>query len=395
MRRRIAALAALAAAVTVGSPLATAAAAPTTSFIQKKVLANPTYDDYLLAADVNGDGNLDVVSVLYEGFSVILGDGTGRFGSPQLSDIEAQLTFGAVAGDVDEDDRIDIVIADVLSQDVLLYRGDGLGGFGPGSVVTSTGGIELDLGIGDLDVDGHLDLVLTQSYRRLDVLSGAGDGSFQRTDRVSLDETANGVAVEDVNGDGAPDVAVGSYVPQSNPGPTLVQVLLNDGTGDLSPGQPLKAGRNPASVAVGDLNGDGWPDLVAANRSKTKTRSDLTRSSVAVFLGTGDGTFGPASFYAAGRQPSSVAIADFDSNGANDLAVLDSVGGFTVNVLLGNGAGALGGPTPFLTGGGFYQYVQSPLLVGRFNADRQPDIVASSEPGYVGVGINSTRRPAG
>ncbi len=359
------------------------------------MLANPTYDDLLLAADVDGDGNLDVVSVLYEGFSVILGDGTGRFGPPLLSDIEPQLTFGAVTGDIDEDGRIDIVLADVLSRDVLLYRGDGQGGFGPGVVVTPTGGIELDLGIGDLDTDGHLDLILTQSDRRLDVLRGAGDGSFRTTDRVTLGQTANGVVVEDINGDGAPDVAVGSYLPLLSPGPTLVQVLLNDGTGDLSLGQPLQAGRNPASLAIGDLNGDGRPDLVAANRSKTKVRSDLTRSSVAVFLGTGDGTFGPAAFYAAGRRPNSVAIADFDSNGANDLAVLDNAAGFTVNVLLGNGAGAFSGPQPFTTGGGFYQYVQSPVLVGRFNADRQPDIVAPSEPGYIAVGINTTRRPPG
>ncbi|MGI8693144.1 MAG: FG-GAP repeat domain-containing protein [Geodermatophilaceae bacterium] len=382
-------------AVTVLLPSTDAQAAPRVSFVQKQVLANPSHDDYVLAADVDADGNLDVVSVLYEGFSVILGDGTGRFGPPKLSDIEPQLTFGAVTGDVDEDGRIDIVLADVLSKDVLLYRGDGHGGFGQGAVVTSTGGIELDLGIGDLDIDGHLDLILTQSYRRLDVLRGAGDGSFRRTDQVTLSETANGVAVEDINGDGAPDVAVGSFFPLLNPGATLVQVLLNDGTGDLSLGQPLEAGRNPASLAIGELNGDGIPDLVVANRTKTKVRSDLTRSSVAVFLGTGDGTFGPASFYPAGRRPSSVAIADFDSNGANDLAVLDNVEGFTVNILLGNGAGAFGGPQPFLTGGGFYQYVQSPVLVGRFNADRQPDIVAPSEPGYVGVGINSTHRPAG
>ena len=99
----------------------------------------------------------------------------------------------------------------MLSKDVLLYRGDGHGGFGQGTVVTSTGGIELDLGIGDLDVDGHLDLILTRSYRRLDVLRGAGDGSFRQTDQVTLSETANGVAVEDINGDGAPDVAVGSF----------------------------------------------------------------------------------------------------------------------------------------------------------------------------------------
>lgn len=213
---------------------------------------------------------------------------------------------------------------------------------------------------------------------------------------MTLTETANGVVVGDLNGDGAPDVALGSFAPLlARDGPRVVQVLLNDGTGDLSLGQALEAGLNPASLATGDLNGDGVPDLVAANRTKTKSRSDLTRSSVAVFLGVGDGSFGPASFYAAGRRPSSVAVADFDSNGANDLAVLDQVEGFTVNILLGNGSGAFGALQPFLTGGGFYQYVQSPVLVGRFNADRQPDIVAPSEPGYVGVGINSTRLPGG
>ncbi len=328
MRMRIVTVVALATAVTVGVPVATTEAAPTVSFVSKQVLAHASFNDYLVSADVNGDGNLDVISVIYEGLSVILGDGTGRFGPPIVTTTKAQLVYAAVSGDVDEDDIPDIVVADVLSKSLLVFRGNGLGGFAPPTVAFGIDGSLPDLGIGDLDLDGHLDLLLTQVNSQLDVLSGAGDGSFTNADRVTLSERPRG-------------------------------------------------------------------DLIAANRAKAQQRSDLTRSSVTVFLGAGHGTFGPAAFYAAGRLPSSIAIADFDSNGASDLAVLDSVEGFTVNILLGNGAGAFGALQPFLTGGGSYSYVETPVLVGRLNADRQPDIVVSSEPGYVRVGLNTTRRPGG
>ncbi|HEY3216139.1 MAG TPA: VCBS repeat-containing protein, partial [Candidatus Eisenbacteria bacterium] len=69
----------------------------------------------------------------------------------------------------------------------------------------------------------------------------------------------------------------------------------------------------PRSVAIGDLNADGKPDLVTANASAP--------GSVSVLLGNGDGTFGPRTDFATGGGPSSVAIGDLNGDGKPDLAV--------------------------------------------------------------------------
>jgi hypothetical protein len=89
------------------------------------------------------------------------------------------------------------------------------------------------------------------------------------------------------------------------------------------------AGYDPLSVAVGDFNGDGVPDLVVANRAY---------NNVSVLLGNGDGTFRAAASYAVGSGPVSVAVGDFNGDGKLDLAVANEGSG-DVSVLLGNGDG--------------------------------------------------------
>src|SRR5258705_171429 len=87
-------------------------------------------------------------------------------------------------------------------------------------------------------------------------------------------------------------------------------------------------GPSPSSVAMGDLNGDGKPDLVAANNGF---------STVSVLLGNGDGTFGAKVDYATGIGPWSVAIGDVSGDGTPDFAVAGNGGG---RILLGNGDGS-------------------------------------------------------
>src|SRR5205814_6828161 len=86
------------------------------------------------------------------------------------------------------------------------------------------------------------------------------------------------VAVGDDNGDGKPDLAVANF--DSNP----VSVLLGNGDGTLRAPLTLGVGNGPTSVAVGDFNGDGKPDLAVAN---------FNSNTVSVLLGNGDGTVTP------------------------------------------------------------------------------------------------------
>ena len=184
------------------------------------------------------------------------------------------------------------------------------------------------------------------------------------------------VAVGDFNRDGVPDVAVANY------GSNTVSVLLGNGDGTFQPALTLAADANPEFVAVSDFNRDGVPDLVVACSGS---------NSVSVFLGNGDGTFQPARNFAAnGGQ--SVAVGDFNGDGVQDLAVADYnlnnvPGSDTVSVLLGNGGGTFQPARTFATAG------MNPVTVavGDFNGDGLQDLaVANFNSNTVSVLINNT-----
>jgi hypothetical protein len=128
------------------------------------------------------------------------------------------------------------------------------------------------------------------------------------------------VAIGDLDGDGTPDLAVANFFSNS------VSVLLGNGDGTFQPRQNFATGVGPESVAIGDLDGDGTPDLATAN-------SNFSASSVSVLLGNGDGTFQTRQDFATGLRPASVAIGDLDGDGTPDLAVANSNSN-SVSVLL-------------------------------------------------------------
>src|SRR5205823_1725651 len=104
---------------------------------------------------------------------------------------------------------------------------------------------------------------------------------------------------------------------------------------DLTRGT-FAAGNSPFSVAVADVNGDGFPDLAVANYGTLPTRPGHT---VSLLLGNGDGSFGTRQSFAAGSLPRSVAVADVNGDGLPDLVVANARGN-SVSVLLGNGDGS-------------------------------------------------------
>src|SRR5262245_49435959 len=113
------------------------------------------------------------------------------------------------------------------------------------------------------------------------------------------------IAVGDFNGDGRSDLAVANFDSGD------VSVLLGVGDGTVGPQMRLTVGFSLSSVAIGDFNGDGRQDLAV---------TDFTTNYVSVLLGVGDGTFGLPKRFAAGSGPMSVAVGDFDGDGREDLA---------------------------------------------------------------------------
>jgi hypothetical protein len=182
------------------------------------------------------------------------------------------------------------------------------------------------------------------------------------------------VAVGDFNGDGIPDLAV------ANAASNNVSVLLGNGDGTFQAPRNFPAGSGPRSVAVGDFNGDGILDLAVVGYDQYYHHYDET---VRVLLGNGDGSFQAPRTFNAGSGPLSVAIGDFNGDGVQDLAVAnwgDPAHGVAggVSVLLGNGDGSFQAPL-HLSVGTIGQPPES-VAVGDFNGDGIQDLaVGSSE----------------
>jgi hypothetical protein len=195
---------------------------------------------------------------------------------------------------------------------------------------------------GDFNHDGNLDIVTGSHGGGISLMLGNGDGTFQAplpVDLPSCDCGIQSVAVGDFNGDGHMDVAVLLEFPT-----TLgVNIYLGNGAGGFGAGTlfSIPSGNPSAapdtSLAIGDFNGDGKLDLVAAS-----TYDNV----VDVLIGKGDGTFQPAVAYstldpnnASESNPFGVTVADFNGDGKPDLAVGEGNG---IGVLLNKGDGAFG-----------------------------------------------------
>jgi hypothetical protein len=164
------------------------------------------------------------------------------------------------------------------------------------------------------------------------VLLGNGDGTFQTaTTYNSGGFYATSVAVADINGDGNPDLVVASQCGSSNCSNAkgMLEVLLGNGDGTFQTATTYSSGGLGAtSVVVGDVNGDGNPDVLVSNMCANSINNLCpdSNSSVGVLLGNGNGTFQPVVTYdSGGYNAYSITVADVNGDGKPDLVVAKSV----------------------------------------------------------------------
>lgn len=269
--------------------------------------------EFVGAGDLNGDGSLDLVVANFGGddVTVLLNRGDGTFADGTSFPAGRRPEWLALA-DLNDDGTIDVAVAGASGASVLY--GDGAGALAAAVNVWPTA--SRGLTAGDVDGDGKADLVVGGEGggdRAVHVFINQGGGALA----TPADYPATGfgsarsLVLGDLNADGRPDLALVDN--------DLVEVLLNDGTGAFGPAARYFASKNTESVAIGDLNGDGRPDLAVANSGA----ANLT-----VLPNLGDGTFAAGTNFTVGPPfgaPISIRMGDLDGDGLPDLAVTNPV----------------------------------------------------------------------
>ena len=218
------------------------------------------------------------------------------------------------------------------------------------AVLVACAGFALTLGIATLSAGSAPSFAAPRSYP-----TGSEPGS---------------VAIGDLNGDGKPELVTANGRYETN----TVSVLANRGDGTFRAQRDYATGLGPNSVAIGDLNGDGKPELATANSRA---------SSVSVLANRGDGTFQAKLDYATGSGPYSIAIGDLNGDGKPELATANPDAN-TVSVLANRGDGSFQAKLDYATG----DYPVS-VAIGDLNGDAKPDLVTAHYPNTVSVLINT------
>ena len=281
----------------------------------------------VVTGDLRATGRSDIV-VVDEGLnkvSVFLSNGDGTFAAKTDYALPSGTKPDGIAiGDFNGDGKPDLAVADNGTDQVSIFPNNGNGTFGTRADYSlPSGAAPADVEVGDFNGDGKPDLaVADQGTSQVSVLLNNGTGTFPSHTETTLPSGAapDGIAVGDLNGDGKPDLAV------SDAGSNQVSVLLNGGTGTFSGHAEYSgpAGDSPGWVVIGDFNGDGKPDIAVP---------DFNTNRVSVFTNSGSGTFGTRADYTVGSAPASIAAGDFNNDGRLDLVTANSTSG-SVSVLL-------------------------------------------------------------
>ena len=318
------------------------------TFTEGKTYAAPNSNNFnagpqtIVAADVNGDGKLDLISLTYEnGVFVFLGNGDGTFKAPV--NYATARTSGCCAalavGDLNADGKADLAIAENDGVTILLNAGSGTFGtatyYASGVAGSSPGD---GIAIGDVNGDKKPDVVITNENFGAIIFTNKGAGVFAESgtiDGAFMGSTDN-LALADLNNDKKLDIVLEDMFGN-------VYTYFGNGKGKFTTGPAYSLavyGSGNNLVAVGDFNGDGALDLLDTSNNTTNS----------VSLGRGDGSFQTAQLYpfAVEGQYQNIAVADFNGDGIPDVVAQGSTAG-TITVVLGGPNGTLGTKTTVTT----------------------------------------------
>ncbi len=318
------------------------------SFAPQVTFAAGAGPEAIAIGDLDGDSKADLaIASSFDSFIVLVLKNTSTSGSITNNSF-AQGTFSSglspisvAIGDLDGDGKADLAVANYGSNTVSVLRNTSTkGSITSNSFATRvdfpTGNAPISVAIGDLDGDGKADLAVanqddtTVSVLRNTSTRGVIDAnSFAAQVTFPTGQGSYSVAIGDLNGDGKADLAIANIYDNT------VSVLGNTSTRGIIDANSFAAqvtfptGKFPSSVAIGDLDGDGKPDLAIANEGDVTVsvlRNTNTSGSITSNL------FATKVDFPTGNFPVSIAIGDLDGDGRLDLATANVIDN-TVSVL--------------------------------------------------------------
>ncbi len=328
--------------------------------------------------DLDIDGKPDFITTNYDGATFSLLKNSSIIGSlsysPNLETTTPGHPDGVVSGDFDVDGDQDIAITSWDASSVSVFKNTSSVGtisFAP-KVDFTTGLNPQGISVGDIDGDGKPDIVTTDvNSFTVSVLRNTGSAvtiSFASPVSFPTSFGPRAVVIRDFDGDGKPDLAIATETPNK------VVVFRNTSTTGIisfAPRVDLLSGSRPYGIAVGDLDGDGKPDIVNSNNGSLNA---------SVFKNTstpGTISFDPKIDLFVGDFPQKVAIGDLDGDGKLDLAITNNSGSASIISLYKNISSA--GLIQFLPKVD-YAIGSGPtaVTIGDFDGDGLPDIAATA-----------------
>ncbi len=310
-------------------------------------------------ADWNADGHPDVaVALMMDGsVKIFWGNGTGNFPT-SISVGTGTSPRDLAAADFDNDGHLDVVVTDVDGARVLYGTGTG---FTPGLYIDNfiQGGCD-HVVTGDFNNDGHPDFVTTG--RALTLFRSVSNGHDWVRQFTAVGENPVGVAASDFDGDGNLDVAAAVYLGGA------VSVYYGNGGGLFPVRQDWGVGLAPNDLALGDLNGDAMPDIVAPS-------SQLSQTDFEVLVNLGGRAFHARRDFDVVGDANGFAVADFDHDGNQDVIVaVYQSNNDNLKLIRGNGDGTMQDPVLVET---FGNNMPTNVIAADFNEDGWMDAAAS------------------
>jgi len=295
--------------------------------------------------DIDGDGKNDIVVANFNALSISVYFNTSApgigFGAASFAERVDFPTAGSpvflAVGDLNNDGRPDIVVANASASELTVFRNTATAGAISSSSLVRETSLPSDIGmrslaIADFDGDGKNDLAaVSPGTSQLSIYKNAsttgGTISLSKVFTVATGASPFGVVAADFNGDGKPDVAV------ANRGDNNVSVYLNYSSGSLmafAGSVNFSAGGiAPQALAAADFDGDGFPDLAVLTQ---------TSAHICILRNNGMANFTAIVNLPVGTSPSALAVGDLDSDGRPDL-LATNFGSDNISILLNNGTG--------------------------------------------------------